>query len=383
MPQDNRSLSQHYAIFRDALKLEEEGREIIHLEVGDPEIDSFQDIIDAMCTKAREGHTHYSSSYGIKELRKEAAHYLNEKFNSRLSSDNILVTPGSKTGLYLVLNLLLKPTSKIVVFEPTWSAYKGLAQTFNQNYVPIKTNIYDKWIPRDEHLGMLEDMNYDAIIILNPSNPTGKMIPEKIIDEIINISIKKDALVIGDEVYFETLFKDINEFPSITKYEYEKSIGLYSLSKSHAMTGFRLGWLATRKDWVDKLAKNIQYMYTNVPEFIQYAGVKALKNRDIPNKTRTIYMKRVEILSNGLLRNGFKFIPPDGTFYIFAEAPSHIKDTYKFIKGLLHDKGVAVAPGSSFGGYERFIRFSASVKEEKLIKAIDRIEEYIEVGNVG
>ncbi len=384
MSKNSSNTSKHYNIFREAMLLEEKGIDIIHLEVGDPEIDINKKIIETMCTKAREGHTHYSSPQGLLEFRMEVSSYLNEKFGVIVSPDDILVTPGSKTGLYLTLNFLIKPGSKIVVFEPTWSAYRGLSESLNLIYIPLKTRYEDRWIPNDTLLNKLESLDYDVIILLNPSNPTGKLIPSKIVEEIVEITRKKNAILISDEVYFETLFKGVEDYPAALKYDYEKTISLYSLSKSHAMTGFRLGWITTRnKVWIDKLVRRVQYIYTNVPEFIQYAGVEALRNREIPNLTRRIYRKRVDILAKGLGEAGFQFVYPDGTFYIFAKIHEWISDTDYFISRLLYEKGIAVAPGESFGGYRKFIRFSASASEERLEKAVTKIKEFVEMNKPG
>lgn len=370
--------SRHYNIFREAIKLEEQGVAVIHLEVGDPEIELGSDIINIMCKKAMEGHTHYSNPYGIVKFRESISEYLFDRLDLEIGIDQILVTPGSKTGLFLALNFLVGPGSRLVVFEPTWSAYKGLADSLSMEYISLKMSFSDNWIPNDDLINRLENIDFDVLILLNPSNPTGKLIPKKIIEKIIEITSSKEAILISDEVYFDTLFHDVDKYPAALKYEYENTIALYSLSKSHAMTGFRLGWVVTKKEWIDKLSRNVQYTYTNVPEFIQYAGVAALQNKIIPNFTRKVYMNRIAILADGLEKAGFRFIYPDGTFYIFAKMPDWIPDPNNFINGLLYEKGVAVAPGESFGGYNKFIRFSASVRDDKIREAINRINNYMD-----
>ena len=366
----------HYSIFKLAIELEGKGRDIIHLEVGDPEVDMDRAIIEAMCQKAKEGYIHYGGPYGINELREEVVSYLKDRLGIDTKPNMVLITPGAKTGLYLTLNLLLRRGSRIVVIEPTWSAYKGLADSLGMNYIPIKTSFENSWLPDEGTLDSLRGIDFDALILLNPSNPTGKLIPGDIVEELISIAEKKSAVVISDEIYFETLFRGPKHYPSVLKYGYNNVVGLYSLSKSHAMTGFRLGWLIAREDWIERLASMVQYIYTNVPLFIQYAGIAALKNRKIPDLTREVYKRRIDILASSLERMGFRFRYPDGTFYIFARHDD-LRDVDKFTYELLLNKGVALAPGKSFGGYNEFIRFSASLKEEKLTAAVNRIRDFM------
>ena len=367
----------HYQIFNRALEAEEKGDKIYHLEVGDPDIEVDPEVIDEMCRRAREGYTHYSSPRGILELRKMITTYLNNRLGVERDPEDILVTIGSKTGLYLVLKYLVKPRESIVLLEPTWGAYRTLITQMEINYIPIKTHFNNTWMPTTKDLDNIRKMDFKAFLLLNPSNPTGKVLPRKIIDEIVDIVIEKNAFLIGDEVYFDTIFKGPKDYPSTLKYEYKKTVALYSLSKSHAMTGFRLGWVVSEEDILEKLKKGIQHVYTNVPVFIQYAGIKALSKTEIVEKNREIYRRRVEIMANALSKMGFKFHYPDATFYIFSMVPDGVGDVNKFALELLDEKGVAVAPGASFGGYNNFIRFSASAKEEDIKIAMERIMDYI------
>ncbi len=367
----------HYTIFSLAKDIEASGKRVIHLEVGDPHVDIDVNINDEMCKKAKEGFTHYSTPYGIKEFRRAASQYLNVTLSTNVDEENVVATPGSKSGLKLFLDIISKNVRSAVLIEPTWSAYKGLLDYHKIDFERIKTRFEDRWEPTEDDLNKLENLDFQLLILLNPSNPTGLKYSVKTVDKIMDIVERKNAIVISDEVYFQTIYNGVVKYPSILKYEYEETVSLHSLSKSHAMTGYRLGWIVTKKEWIEKIARLIQYSYTNIPVFIQYAGVKALQNLDIPKRLRETYKERTMYMAKWLKRIGYIFHEPEATFYIFAEAPKHIEDVNQFIYELLVKKGVAVAPGESFGGYTRFIRFSASYGKETIALGMERLEEFM------
>lgn len=366
----------HYSIFRKALELEREGRTIYHLEVGDPDVSIDPEIIDEMCSKAKMGFTHYSDSHGIIEFREAITTYIKDRIGVSREKENILVTIGSKTGLYLTLRYVLKPGNVIATLEPIWGVYRSLAREIGLQYISFKTKLEDDWMPTEEILNQIEKTNFDAFILLNPVNPTGRVWPKPLVDRLLDIIERKNAYLIGDEVYFETIHEESKNFPSSLRYDYKKTITLYSMSKSHAMTGFRLGWVVAEKNIIEILSNIVQYMYTNVPVFIQYAGVKALSKKEILSRTREAYKERVKIVANTLSKLGFKFYYPEATFYLFAKLPEKIINVEKFILGLLEHSSIAVAPGNSFGDYYRFIRLSSSSNEKTLNKAMYSLEQY-------
>lgn len=368
----------HYEIYNKALEIEKRGGEIYHLEFGDPDVSIDEDIIKEMYIKAREGYIHYSDPRGIEEFRRAISEYIYDRINVSVNKENIIVTTGSKVGLFLILSSLVKNGDEVVTIQPAWGTYRALTYKLGVRYMPINTRIEERWIPNNDMLSEMKKMNFKMLIILNPSNPTGTIIPKKIMDEIMNIAIEKNAYVLGDEIYFDTIYEDNFKFESILKYEYKKAIGLYSLSKSHAMTGFRLGWVIANIEIAEKLRRYVQLVYTNVPVFIQYAGIKAVKNRQFVERNKKIYKEKVKIMSETLRKLDFKYVYPDAAFYIFSELPPSLKDGDYFTLNLLEEKGVAIAPGSSFGEYQNYIRLSATPKTHVILEAMRRLEEYVE-----
>lgn len=369
----------HYQIFTLAKKLEEKGLDVIHLEVGDPYVEVDDEINNELCRRANMGYTHYSSPYGIDELREAASKYLTVTLGVEAEKERILITPGSKSGLKMFLDIISKEVDTAVTFDPTWSAYEGLLEYHGIELKTLKTMYENRWRPTEDDLTELENMDFQLMILLNPSNPTGLKMESKLVDKLVEIAMNKNAIIVSDEVYYQTIYRDENvkNYPTILRYEYEYTVALHSLSKSHAMTGYRLGWVVTKEEWIEKMRRLVQYSYTNVPVFIQYAGIKALENLSIPNRLRKIYRERALYMAERLEKLGFRFHRPDSTFYIFASTPEYVEDTSTFILRLLEEKNVAVAPGTSFGGYEEFIRFSASYPEDRISEGMDRIEELL------
>lgn len=369
----------HYNIFKLAQKLEMEGKEVIHFEVGDPYIDIDEEINDELCRRAKMGYTHYSSPYGIDEFRVAVSDYLKNTLGIDINTDNILVTPGSKSGLEMFIEVVSKEVEDVVILYPTWGTYEWLLKYHGIRFKAIRTQYKNYWRPSEDDLTQIENIDFQMMILLNPSNPTGLKLDNDLMDKLVDIAMYKDAIIVSDEVYYQTIYDEnyIEKYPSILKYEYEYGVALHSLSKSHAMTGYRLGWITAKKEWIDKMVKIIQHSYTNIPVFIQYAGIKAIKNLEIPKRLRTIYRDRTLYMAEKLEKLGFRFHRPDATFYIFAKVPDYITDTSEFIIRLLTDELVALAPGNSFGGYDRFIRFSAVYPKDKIDVGIARLANFL------
>ncbi len=367
----------HYFMQNKANELQREGRRIIHLEIGEPDLNTESEITDEMCKKAREGYTHYGSVYGIIELREEIANYINRELNRSYTRDNIIAIPGSKISIFLLSYTLLRNGKKnIIILAPTWGVYFYLLKDMGFNVTIYNLKLKDNWQLTDQDLEKINDAEIDALIAVNPSNPTGAILNRENIKALTEIAMDKNAYIFADEIYFNLVFSN-NTFYSFLQTAYEKAVGIYSFSKAYAMTGFRLGWIVADKEIITNVYKKMQLILTNIPIFIQYAGVKALKMPEIIEKNRRILEKRTNLLAQGLKKLGFRFSWPKAGFYIFSKAPDGYSDGFEFAYDLLYNKGVAVAPGTAFGDYPEFIRFSSGVNEKTLSEALDKIESFL------
>jgi len=343
----------HLSVFLKAKALEEEGKKIIHLEVGEPDFKPPEEVKIALEEIYDKGYGKYGPAKGITELRKALA------VRKNCNEENIMVCPGARFGVYLAITTLLNPGDEIVVIEPAWPAYKDCALNAGIKVRTIKTTLETNWEPSVEQINNAINQNTKMIILNSPNNPTGKVLPKKLLDDIIQTAKNNDLYVLSDEIYSEYVN---NDWQSVSIYDYKKSIITESFSKSHAMTGFRIGYVIADPSIIDKMSKLQALSLTNVSEPIQYAALQALK-ADRSENTKIIN-SRLEVIVNIAKDIGLEFIEPDGAMYLFVRTKHKDFDATKFSEKLL-EHGIAIAPGEGFGDYKEFFRLTA-IDETKL-----------------
>ena len=263
----------------------------------------------------------------------------------------------------MAINTLLNSGDEIIVIEPAWPAYKDCALNAGIKVRTIKTTLETKWEPSVEQINNAINENTKMIVLNYPNNPTGKVIPKKLLDDIIQTAKDHDLYVLSDEIYSEYAN---NDWQSISIYDYEKSIVTKSFSKSHAMTGFRIGYTIAEQSVIDKMSKLQALSLTNVSEPIQYVALQALKADT--SKNTEIINSRLEALVKIAKDIGLEFVEPDGAMYLFAKTKYRDFDATKFSEKLL-EYGIAIAPGEGFGDYKEFFRITA-IDESKLIEGM-------------
>jgi len=361
----------HLSIFFKAKTLEEQGEKIIHMEVGEPDFLPPDIVKNALNEVFDKGFLKYGQSKGMPVFREAIAKYVSEKFNTNVTQDNIIVSPGARFSIFTAITTLLNPGDEIIVIEPAWPAYKDCALNAGIKVRTIKTTLEQKWEPSIEQIKNTINTNTKMIVLNYPNNPTGKILPEKLQDEIIKIAKENQLYVLSDEIYSQYAKSN---WKSVLSYNYEKSIITQSFSKSHAMTGFRIGYGIADTKIIEKMAKLEALCLTNVSEPIQYVAMKALE-ADTSKNTNTV-RRRLEMLSQKSKEMGLNFVIPDGAMYIFAQLDKEGFDGVKFANTML-EKGLAVAPGEGFGDYKNFIRISACQNEETLVKGMNILRENI------
>ena len=361
----------HLSIFFKAKTLEEQGKKIIHMEIGEPDFLPPDIVKNALNEVFDKGFLKYGQSKGMPVFREAIAKYVSEKFNTNVTQDNIIVSPGARFSIFTAITTLLNPGDEMIVIEPAWPAYKDCALNAGIKVRTIKTTLEQKWEPSIEQIKNTINTNTKMIVLNYPNNPTGKILPEKLQDEIIKIAKENQLYVLSDEIYSQYAKSN---WKSVLSYNYEKSIITQSFSKSHAMTGFRIGYGIADTKIIEKMAKLEALCLTNVSEPIQYVAMKALE-ADTSKNTNTI-RRRLEMLSQKSNEMGLNFVIPDGAMYIFAQLDKEGFDGVKFANTML-EKGLAVTPGEGFGDYKNFIRISACQNEETLLKGMNILKENI------
>ena len=355
----------HLSIFLKAKSLEQKGEKIIHMEVGEPDFLPPPIVKKALEDVYDEGFLKYGQAKGMPEFRKTLAKYTSKKFNVNITEDNLIISPGARFAIFTAITTLLNPGDEIVVIEPAWPAYKDCALNAGIKVRTINTSIEENWEPSIQQIESVLNKNTKMIVLNYPNNPTGKILPEKLQDEIVELAKKNEIYILSDEIYSQY---STTNWKSIIEYEYEKSIVTQSFSKSHAMTGFRIGYGIANEKIIEKMAKLEALCLTNVSEPIQYVAMKALE-ADTSNNTNTV-ANRLKVLAEKATKMGLEFMVPDGAMYIFAKSNDEGFNGIEFANKAL-EHGLAIAPGEGFGNYKNFIRISACQDEKTLIEGMN------------
>ncbi|MBM2818422.1 MAG: Class aminotransferase [Nitrosarchaeum sp.] len=355
----------HLSIFLKAKSMELEGKKIIHMEVGEPDFSPPQIVKKALTEVFDKGFLKYGQAQGMPSFREAIAKYSSKKFGVSISRDNIIVSPGARFSVFTTINTLLNPGDELIIIEPAWPAYKECALNSGVKVRTIATTLEGKWEPSIDQIKKVINANTKMIVLNYPNNPTGKILPERLQDEIVNLAIENNLYILSDEIYSQYAFKN---WKSVLCYNYDKSIITQSFSKSHAMTGFRIGYAIASSKIINKLSTLQALCLTNVSEPIQYIAMKALE-ADITNNTNTV-QSRINVLTEKAKEMKLNFVVPDGAMYIFARVNEEGFNGAEFANNLLK-KGLAVAPGEGFGEYQNFIRISACQDEKILIEGMN------------
>jgi aspartate aminotransferase len=350
----------HLTVFLKAKALESQGKKIIHMEVGEPDFMPPKIVKKALNDAFEKGLVKYGPASGMPQLRAALSEHASKKFGAELKPENVLVSPGARFSVYLAITTLLNPGDEMMVIEPAWPAYRDCAVNAGVKVRTISTTLANSWEPSISQIEQTINSNTKMLVLNYPNNPTGKILPPKLQDQIIKLAQKHDLYLLSDEIYSEYAF---GEWKSLLSAKYEKSIVTQSFSKSHAMTGFRIGYAVADQKIIEKMTKLQALCLTNVAEPIQYAALKALDS-DTSGNTRNMRSK-LNTITEEARQLGLEFVPPDGAMYLFARINRPNFDGPSFVNKML-DHGVAVAPGDGFGNYRDFIRISACQDEKKL-----------------
>ena len=357
-------LQTHLTIFIKAKDLERQGKKIIHLEVGEPDFKPPETVRNSLSEIYDAGFGKYGPVKGIPEFRDAIATFANDNFDCKINSENVMVIPGARFGVFLAFSTLLNYGDEVIIIEPAWPAYRQCAINAGVKVRSIKTTLENKWEPSLEQINSSVNNNTKMIILNYPNNPTGKIISKELMDSIFEIAKKNDLYILSDEIYSNY---SNEKWKSVLSYDYEKAIITQSFSKSHSMTGYRIGYAISSNRIIERMAKLQALCLTNVSEPIQSVAMKSI-NDDVSNNTK-IMRERLNVLCELAQKMGLEFEIPDGAMYIFARMKSNINTSELAEKLLEH--GLAIAPGNGFGDYRHFFRISACVEKEKLIEGMD------------
>jgi len=351
------------------------GEDTINLGLGQPDFQPPEGAIDAYYQAMRDGHNGYGSTYGLEELRKEIAEDYS-KYKSGLTKENVLMHVGATQAFRVTTESIIEDGDEVLYPEPGFVLYDSQIKLAGGKPVPYPVEQKYDFVPQIEDLKERMTSKTKAIIVNSPSNPTGGVFPEDEVKKIIEWSENNDLIVISDEVYEKMVYE--GEHKSFLG-DYENVIMINSFSKVFAMTGWRVGYTITRKDWIEELGKVNYYNIACPPTATQHAVLHALREEleFVENMTETFRKRRDIIVDRLNSISGFECLKPKGAFYVF---PSFDFDlTAKEFAMELLDEGVIATPGTAFGPTgEGHLRFSYANSTKNIEEAMDIIENTVE-----
>lgn len=356
--------------------------DIIKLTLGEPDFYTPEHVKQAGIAAIENNQSHYTGMAGLLELRQAASEFMNKKYGlSYAAEDEILVTVGVTEAISSVLLSILVAGDEVLIPAPAYPGYEPLITLAGGSLVEIDTRANDFVLTpeRLEQAIVEREGKVKAVILNYPANPTGVTYNRGQIKALAEVLKKHEVFVIADEVYSELNYTD-QPHVSIAEYAPEQTIVLNGLSKSHAMTGWRIGLIFAARELVAQIIKTHQYLVTSASTQSQFAAIEALKNgADDALPMKKEYLKRRDYIIEKMSDLGFKIIEPDGAFYIFAKIPADLEqDSFKFAVDFAKENAVAIIPGIAFGQYgEGFVRLSYAASMDMIEQAMARLTDYV------
>jgi len=365
-----------FEVLVKAKALEAQGRDIVHLEIGEPDFDTPRNIIDAAVDALHKGFTHYGPSAGLMELREVIAQRVSETRRVNVTPDEVVVVPGGKPIIFFSILTLAEQGDEVIYPNPGFPIYESMINYVGAKAVPIRLREeLDFRLDIDELATLINDRT--KLIILNsPQNPTGGVLEKIDIERIAQSIGDRNIMVLSDEIYSRLIFE--GEHHSIMSIDgmKERTILLDGFSKTYAMTGWRMGYGVMRTDLATHIARLMTNSSSCTASFSQIAGIEALcGSQKSVDTMRAEFKKRRDVMVAGLNKiKGFSCRLPHGAFYVFPNIRVTGWPSKKLADALLDDAGVAALSGTAFGEFgEGYLRFSVANSIENIEKALDRV----------
>lgn len=355
---------------------------ILKLTLGEPDFTTPDHVKEAAKRAIDDNQSHYTGMAGLLELREAVSDFVKEKYQLSYDENQILVTVGATEALSASLVAILEAGDRVLLPAPAYPGYEPIVKMMGADIVEIDTTENDFVLtPEMLEKAIIEQGDKLKAVILNyPTNPTGVTYSREQIQAFAEVLKKYPIFVLSDEVYAELTYTD-EPHVSIAEYLPEQTILIQGLSKSHAMTGWRIGLILSSPAIISQVIKSHQYLVTAAATPMQYGAIEALKNgKDDAVPMRDEYKVRRDYIIEKMSELGFQIIKPDGAFYIFAKIPAgYSQDSFAFLQDFARKKAVALIPGVAFGQYgEGYVRVSYAASMEVIREAMKRLKEYME-----
>ncbi|XJZ27273.1 aminotransferase [Bacillota bacterium Lsc_1132] len=356
-------------------------KDVISLGVGEPDFITPWNIREAAILSLEQGYTAYTANPGLLELRQEIANYLQTRFGVNYEpKSQIIVTIGASQGIDLAFRAILNQGDEVLIVEPAFVSYAPLVSIAGGKPVAISTSPENGFKLTPQQLKNAITKKTKAILLCFPNNPTGTSLNKDELEEIAQIINMHDLIVVSDEIYAELSYDDTHTSFAAIEGMYERTILINGFSKGFAMTGWRLGFLAAPKPFVEVMLKIFQYTIMCAPTMLQHGAIEALRNSfHEVEKMKRSYRRRRNFMVQTLNHIGLDCHLPGGAFYVFPSIKATGLTSEQFAEELLMQEKVAVVPGNVFGhSGEGYVRCSYATSMTQLQEALKRIQRFLE-----
>ncbi len=370
-----------YAVLAKAQRMEQQGRDIIHLEIGQPDFQTFPNVAMAGIRAITEGKTRYNPSPGLSELREAVAEDVNDRRGLQVRPEEVVIGPGAKPLLFFPTLALVESGDEVLYPNPGYPTYESMIRVAEGKPAPVPLS-EEKGFSVD--LDALEELVSDRtrMIVLNsPGNPTGGIMPPSDLERIAAIAEDHDCWILSDEIYSRLIYDGV-PYVSIASLPgmKERTIVVDGFSKTYAMTGWRLGYAIMPAELAERVGLLLTHSIGCTATFTQYAGIEALRGpQERVERARAEFKRRRDTIVAGL-RNipGVRCQRPDGAFYVFPNVKAFGKPVDELADYILEEAGVALLPGTAFGEMgEGYLRLCYATSLTKINEALDRIAQVL------
>ena len=360
-------------------ELEAAGRDIIHMEIGEPDFDTPQPIIAAGQAALAAGRTHYTPAKGLQSLRETIARHYTTTYGLALSPERVIVTPGSSGALQLVLSALINPGDSVLLADPGYPCNRHFVELVDGKPIAVPVGSETGYQLTAEGVEQAWRPNTKAVMVASPSNPTGTLLSQTEMAALHAVVQRHGGVLIVDEIYQGLVYDEVGGTALSLA---DDVFVINSFSKFFGMTGWRLGWLVAPQPFIDPLDRLAQNIYLSAPTLSQYAALDAFSDEvlAILEQRRLEFKRRRDFLLPALRELGFAIpVTPQGAFYLYAGCDGITTDSYAFAQRLLEEAGVAVTPGRDFGFHrpESHLRFAYTTTLPRLQAGVARIRSFI------
>jgi len=371
------------ALLAEARALEAAGRDIVHMEIGEPDFPTPAPVTRAAVQAIETGDMHYTPALGLPALRERIAVFYQQRYGVRVAAQRIVVTPGASGALLLALGVVLDAGEAVMMADPGYPCNRnfvrflgGVPQVVN---VDAATEYQLNAALVEQHWTGHGGSQTRALMLASPSNPTGTLIDEQALAEMTGIVAQKNGALIVDEIYHGLTY---DREPVTALAFSDDTFVINSFSKYFGMTGWRLGWLVAPEDAIEHIDKLAQNLFLAAPTPAQHAALAAFEpeNLQILEQRRQQFQQRRDYLLPALRELGFDLpVTPQGAFYLYAGCETLTDDSFAFAQTLLQDAGVAVTPGRDFGDNqpEKYLRFSYTTSMDRLEEGVQRLRQFL------